>query len=140
MRPTFGQIFMGNAELMSQRSTCTRLKVGATLVKDNHHIMSGYNGSISNHAHCTDVGCLMVDGHCKRCLHAEMNVLLQCAKLGIPTNGATMYVTHYPCPDCMRHINQAGIKHVVYKSMYPHKYENEFHKGMTLIDYADFKS
>lgn len=137
MRPSFAEIFMKNAEQISERATCNRLKVGATLVKNNHAVMSGYNGSIRGHSHCNDVDCLKVDGHCKRTIHAEMNVLLSCAREGIATEGTTIYVTHFPCPDCMKALNQAGIKEVVYKEMYAHKFENNFAHGMTITKYKE---
>ena len=47
-----------------------------------------------------------------------MNALLQCARHGRATDGATIYVTHYPCLNCMKSILQAGIKRVVYLNDY----------------------
>jgi dCMP deaminase len=137
MRPSFDSLFMMNAENMSLRSTCKRLKVGAVLVRDNVPLMSGYNGSISGHDHCTDVGDLMYENGCKRTIHAEMNVISQCAKFGIPTNNATMYVTHYPCPECMKHLAQAGIKRVVYQHFYEHRYENDFDRDIELVRFEE---
>lgn len=134
-RPSFPEIFMKEAELWSERSTCNRLAVGAVIVRDNRTVAQGYNGSISGHPHCCDAGDLMYEGGCKRTIHAEMNALMMCAKLGIATEGATLYVTHYPCPDCMKHINQAGIKTVVYKEMYSHRYANNFDEGMVVVNY-----
>ncbi|MCJ0587848.1 deaminase, partial [Enterococcus cecorum] len=96
-RIPWNQYFMAQAVLLSLRSTCTRLEVGATLVKDRRIIAGGYNGAVSGDNHCIDHGCYVVDGHCIRTIHAEMNALLQCAKLGISTDGAEIYVTHFPC-------------------------------------------
>ena len=112
---------MAQAVLLSLRSTCTRLEVGATLVKDRRIIAGGYNGAVSGDNHCIDHGCYVVDGHCIRTIHAEMNALLQCAKLGISTDGAEIYVTHFPCLHCTKAILQAGIK----KIYYLHDYHND---------------
>jgi dCMP deaminase len=138
-RPSWDEYFMGIAEMTSTRGTCDRLYVGCVIVRDNHVVAHGYNGSISGHDHCHDVGHLMYEGGCKRTIHAEKNALSMCAKFGVNTDGATAYVTHYPCPDCMRELNQAGIRKVVYKHMYKHRFENEFDKGMELIQYEGRK-
>ena len=57
---------------------------------------------------------IMIDDHCARTIHAEMNAILQCSKFGVPTDGAEIYVTHYPCIQCCKSIIQAGIKTVYY--------------------------
>jgi dCMP deaminase len=138
-RPTWDEYFMANARLISARSTCDRLYVGCVLVRNNHIIATGYNGSIAGHPHCDEIGHLEVEENgkigCKRTIHAEKNVLNMCAKLGISTKGATAYVTHYPCPDCMRELNQAGIKEVIYGNFYQHRYPNNFHIGMELREF-----
>ncbi|MGO5333350.1 ComE operon protein 2 [Enterococcus cecorum] len=120
-RIPWNQYFMAQAVLLSLRSTCTRLEVGATLVKDRRIIAGGYNGAVSGDNHCIDHGCYVVDGHCIRTIHAEMNALLQCAKLGISTDGSEIYVTHFPCLHCTKAILQAGIK----KIYYLHDYHND---------------
>ncbi|MFV0561225.1 MAG: ComE operon protein 2 [Enterococcus sp.] len=120
-RIPWDQYFMAQAVLLSLRSTCTRLEVGATLVKEKRIIAGGYNGSVSGDDHCIDQGCYVVDGHCLRTIHAEMNALLQCAKLGVPTEGAEIYVTHFPCLACTKALLQAGIK----KIHYLHDYRND---------------
>lgn len=45
--------------------------------------------------------------------HAESNTINHCAKVGIPVNGCTIYVTHFPCAGCSRKIINSGIKRVV---------------------------
>lgn len=60
----------------------------------------------------------MEDGHCIRTIHAEMNAILQCAKQGVSTENATIYVTHFPCLNCTKSIIQAGIKTIYYAEDY----------------------
>lgn len=117
-RIPWDQYFMAQAVLLSLRSTCTRLEVGATLVKDRRIIAGGYNGSVSGDVHCIDEDCFLVNGHCIRTIHAEMNAILQCAKLGISTAGGELYVTHFPCLPCTKAILQAGIKKIHYLNDY----------------------
>ncbi|WLD92147.1 ComE operon protein 2 [Alkalihalobacillus sp. AL-G] len=117
-RISWNQYFMAQSTLLAMRSTCERLKVGATIVRDKRIIAGGYNGSISGGEHCLDEGCYVIDGHCVRTVHAEMNALLQCAKFGVATENAEIYVTHFPCLQCCKSIVQAGIKKVYYAKDY----------------------
>ncbi|WP_100398284.1 ComE operon protein 2 [Bacillus sp. FJAT-44742] len=117
-RISWDQYYMAQSHLLALRSTCTRLMVGATIIRDKRIIAGGYNGSISGGDHCLDEGCYVVDGHCIRTIHAEMNALLQCAKFGVATEGAELYVTHFPCVHCAKAIIQSGIKKVIYATDY----------------------
>ncbi|SFD55953.1 dCMP deaminase [Lentibacillus persicus] len=117
-RISWNQYFMAQSHLLALRSTCTRLMVGATIVRDKRIIAGGYNGSVSGGIHCIDEGCYVIDGHCVRTIHAEANALLQCAKFGVPTEGAEIYVTHFPCLQCCKQIIQAGIRTLYYAEDY----------------------
>jgi len=117
-RISWHQYFMAQSHILALRSTCTRLTVGATIVRDKRIIAGGYNGSIAGGDHCIDNGCYVIDNHCIRTIHAEMNALLQCAKFGVPTAGAEIYVTHFPCLQCCKALIQAGIKAVYYAENY----------------------
>lgn len=117
-RISWNQYFMAQSHLLSLRSTCTRLTVGATIVRDKRIIAGGYNGSVTGSVHCIEEGCYLIDGHCVRTVHAEANALLQCAKFGVPTEGADIYVTHFPCLQCCKQLIQSGIKRVYYAKDY----------------------
>lgn len=131
-RIPWDQYFMLQAVLLSLRSTCNRLAVGAILVRDQRIIAGGYNGSVAGDKHCIDDGCYMVDGHCLRTIHAEMNAILQCAKFGIPTEDAEIYVTDFPCLQCTKMLLQAGIK----KIHYLRNYHND-HYAVSLLELKD---
>ncbi len=125
-RISWHQYFMAQSHLLALRSTCERLAVGATIIRDHRIIAGGYNGSVSGGVHCIDVGCYVIDGHCVRTIHAEMNAILQCAKFGVAADGAEIYVTHYPCLQCCKAIIQSGIKKVYYAKDYRnHPYAEE---------------
>lgn len=117
-RISWDQYFMAQAKIISLRSTCSRLMVGAIITKANRIIASGYNGSVADSTHCIDEGCYIVDGHCVRTIHAEANALLQCARFGVPTQDTTLYVTHFPCLQCSKQLIQAGVKEVYYGEDY----------------------
>ena len=117
-RIPWDQYFMTQAVLLSTRSTCERLAVGAILVRDKRIIAGGYNGSVSGDTHCIDEGCYLVDNHCVRTIHAEMNAVLQCAKFGVASADAEIYVTDFPCLQCTKMLLQAGIRKIYYLRNY----------------------
>jgi cytidine deaminase len=62
-----------------------------------------------------------------RVVHAEMEALLSCGRAGIPTAGAILYCTTFPCHNCAKHIIAGGIKRVVYVEPYPKSRALDFH-------------
>ncbi len=121
MRKGWDDYFMDIAFQVAERSTCPRRRVGAVIVKDKRIKGTGYNGSPSGLAHCLDEGCLMVNDHCIRTIHAEINALLEC--LPDERQGATIFVTDRPCPECAKCIINCGIKRVVFARDYPAEYD-----------------
>ena len=117
-RKSWHDYFMDIAKLVATRSTCDRKHVGAIIVRDRVILTTGYNGSMAGAPHCDDVGHLMIDGHCTRTVHAEMNAIAQAAKNGITIDGADLYVTARPCWNCFRVIANSGIESVHYAEEY----------------------
>src|SRR5215469_9814793 len=102
MRPAWDEYFLDVARTVATRATCPRASVGAVLVRDDRILATGYNGAPARAAHCIEVGCLMVNGHCVRPTHAEANAIAQGARHGVSFAGATAYVTHEPCLGCSK--------------------------------------
>ena len=125
-RPSWDEYFMGITIEVARRSTCNRAQVGAIIVRDKRILTTGYNGSPTGLPHCTEAGCLIVNGHCIRTLHAEQNAIIQAALHGVSTDGATIYVTHQPCLTCAKMIINAGISRVVYGGDYPDDLARQF--------------
>jgi dCMP deaminase len=69
-----------------------------------------------------------------------MNAILQCAKFGVPTEGAEIYVTHFPCLHCCKAIIQSGIRAVYYAQDYKnHPYALElFQQANVLVRHVPF--
>lgn len=125
-RPDWDEYFLKLAMLASERATCPRMHCGCVLVKSKDVVSTGYNGSIPGDKHCEDIGCLIVDNHCVRTVHAEMNALVQAAKRGHSIEGATAYVTNMPCTTCAKALIAAGIKRVVVFSDFHDTLATEF--------------
>ena len=128
-RPSWDEYFMQITFQVARRSTCPRAAVGAVIVRDKRILTTGYNGAPTNLPHCTEAGCLMVNGHCVRTLHAEQNAIIQGALHGVDVSGSTIYVTHQPCLICAKMIINAGIQRVVYAGHYPDEIARGFLEG-----------
>jgi len=125
-RPSWDEYFMGITEMVAQRSTCLRRKVGAILVRDKRIIATGYNGAPAKVSHCLDVGCLREQQGIPsgerhelcRGLHAEQNSIIQAALHGFSVEGATLYCTNMPCSICSKMLINARIEKIYYKEGY----------------------
>lgn len=103
--------FLGLAVLAASRGTCKRAKVGCVLTHNNKVIATGYNSSHRGTPHCDEVGCLIKDGHCVRCLHAEEAAVLNLEKR---YTDILAYVTHSPCLHCYKIMTGAGVTAIHY--------------------------
>ena len=113
-RLTFDQMFKKILLATAERSPCHRLQVGCVLVKDKRIISQGYNGFLPGFPHES----IVVDNHEQATVHAEQNAICDCAKRGVSCEGATAYITHYPCIICTRLLLASGIKDIKYLEDY----------------------
>ena len=109
--------FLCAAVMISSRSSCERLHVGCALVKDTRIISVGYNGFLANRPHDS----IIRDNHEQATVHAEQNAISDCSKRGISCDGATAYITHFPCINCFKILVSSGIKKIIYM----HDYKND---------------
>ena len=114
-RPSFEEVYMEFAELISKRSTCKRLSVGTVITTTDYRkvLAVGYNGNASGLKNVCDRD---EPGNCG-CLHSEENAVINC-----DTPRETdkyVFVTHLPCPMCAKRlINLGHVRKVVYKNSY----------------------
>lgn len=118
MRDSWDKFFIRIAREVATRATCDRKHVGCLLVKNNHILATGYNGSIPGQPHCNEAGHIVVNGACLRTTHAEQNAITQAAKYGISVDGATAYVTCEPCWTCFKLLLTCNIKRIVFCDSY----------------------
>ncbi|MCG6912572.1 cytidine/deoxycytidylate deaminase family protein [bacterium BMS3Abin03] len=132
-RPSWDEYFLKLAMLASERATCPRMHVGCVLVKDKFVLATGYNGSLPGQPHCDEAGCLIVDNHCVRTNHAEINALVQATTHGINIKGATAYITNMSCTTCAKALIAAGIKRVVVFSDYHDTLATKFYTDADVV-------
>jgi len=135
-RPTAEENYLEAAKVASQRSTCLRRRWGAVLVKNQAILSTGYVGAPREYPNCIDLEkCVRQEQGIKpgeryelcRSVHAEMNAILNAARLGVSTLGSKLYiygenvsdgsiVDRKPCKLCRRMIVNAGISEVIVKT------------------------
>lgn len=113
------EYFMAIAQLSARRSKDPNTQVGACIVNANKRIIGiGYNGF--------PIGCSddelpwgrngdFLDTKYPYVCHAEMNAITNAANKP-DLDGASMYVSLFPCNECAKLIVQVGITEVVYLS------------------------
>jgi len=124
-RLSWDETFMNLASVVSKRTACKFHEAGIVFVDGNHRIISvGYNGPTEGDYHCLEVGCAKVDGDpitkkLLRCrgAHAEINGIIN-SQDSSRLRGSTAYSLLFPCYDCMKALNNAGIKEIVYVNEY----------------------
>lgn len=119
--------FLAVAYIVADAGTCSRLQVGAVLVKDRRIVSTGYNGAAAGVPHCIhemihpDGTMSYVGTNLEGCIlavHAEVNAIAYAARHGISTDGSTMYVTDSPCRACAKLMINAGVREVKYGRQY----------------------
>ncbi len=119
--------FMRIAYLVSERSTCTRRRVGCVAVRDKRILATGYNGAPSGIRHCLDIGCLREElgvpsgerHEICRGLHAEQNVIIQAALHGVSIQGAEIFCTTQPCLICAKMLINCQVSAINFAEGYP---------------------
>lgn len=115
IRPTFASIYLSHARELSDRSTCSRLHVGAVITSQDHRhpIAIGYNGNGAGLPN----GCDSEEPGACGCVHAEANAIAKCSSLA--SEPKIFYITHAPCVACAKLIiNLGGVKEVAYVEAY----------------------
>ena len=113
-------------------------KVSAALFNGKYQIASAYNGfppSIEDSAERLN------DRNVKYKIvqHAESNLISTCARLGIPTNGCTVAISHHPCCTCAGMMIGAGISKIIIRAPsedFISRWKDDMALARTMLDEA----
>lgn len=98
--------------------------VGAAIVKDGRIIISAHNAHVPNEQMPYANGDPRNNFHkgvhleLSTALHAEAGAIAEAAREGVALEGASLYVTTFPCPPCAKLVAYSGIKKIYYRSGY----------------------
>jgi len=91
-------------------------QIGAVLVRDKKILARSYNQGVPNDNSPYQLGSardLFKAGEKQEfspTIHAEQKIIAEAARDGIQLKGASLYLTHFPCPVCSKLIASAGVK------------------------------
>jgi len=111
---------MLQAELVKERGTCKKQKVGCVLTHNNRIISTGYNSSHPGTSHCAPrvEDCLSDSmGRCRKVMHAEISALSELGS-NYKEKGFIAYLTHHPCSTCYQALCLWGCREIYYRVKY----------------------
>lgn len=132
-RPEKHQYYLDIAKVVSTRSTCLKVLIGAIIVKGDQIIAAGYVGaprktkSSIEHDFCLRQKLNIPSGsqyELCRSVHAEQNAIINAARAGVSVVGGNMYIygeerptgellDAFPCFICKKMIINAGLERVI---------------------------
>ena len=132
-RPSKDQYYLDLAKSVCTRGTCTKVEIGAVIIRNDQVISTGYcgapRGTKSSHEHgfCLRRQLGIPSGHryeiC-RSVHAEQNAIINAARSGTSLLGGDMYIygrlygkaqplDAFPCFICKKMLINCGLKRVI---------------------------
>ena len=99
-------------------------QIGAAVVKNGKTIMTTFNHHLPSKHHLETNGDPRSNFDAGQhndiytSIHAEAELVAKAAKEGISLEGAALYSTTFPCPNCARLVGTAGISKVYYSKGY----------------------
>lgn len=109
---------------VAQRSSDWWRQIGAVMVKDGKIVLTAFNRHLPHEYQpylCGDPRSNFNAGEfveLSTAGHAEATIVAEAAKRGIPTKGACMFVTNFPCPPCAIAIARAGFSRLFFVEGY----------------------
>ena len=107
--------FMIMALDIAKESNCNRKKVWCILMKDNLIVSTWFNWVARNEPDCQETWCNKESSDWCFTIHAEVNAVINAARLWISTLWTTAFVTLKPCSECIRILINAWIEKIFYK-------------------------
>ena len=122
MNNVTGNIIMKAAFVEASKSNCKHASVGAVLVQNKKILVSAHNNIPSGINGCNGFGCmrelLKIDSgkNVEICnvVHAEQQLIINCALLGINPEHSDIFCTHSPCGVCSKILINSKIQSFFY--------------------------
>jgi dCMP deaminase len=110
--------YMDLAKRAARNSMAVRLKVGAILVRDRCILADAWNGTPPGWDNCCEEEINGVLVTKPTVLHAEKNILRKMANSHNIIRGASLIMTHNPCPPCAADYIGLGLSELIYETPY----------------------
>lgn len=120
----FHRNMIGIAKSEAEKSSDWWRQIGSVVVRDGNVLVQTHNHHLPTDFHLVQNGDPRSNFDAGQHLeiytsiHSEAEAISIAAKQGIALEGASIYATTFPCPNCARLIGIAGIKKVFYSKGY----------------------
>ena len=120
----FDRLMLATAEKEAEKSADFWRHIGALVVKDGKIILKTHNRILPTEQTAYIVGDSRGNFHkgdhveLTMALHCEIGLVAEAARQGISLEGASMYVTTFPCPPCAKAVAFSGVKKLYYGEGY----------------------
>ena len=132
-RPEKDQYYLNIASVVSSRSTCLKVSMGAIIVKEDQIIAAGYAGAPRHtkasieHGFCLRKKLNIPSGtqyEMCRSVHAEQNAIINAARAGVSLLGGDIFIygesretdqtiNAFPCFICKKMLINCGLRRVI---------------------------
>lgn len=120
----FHRQFIVQAQELADKSGDWWRQIGAIIVKEGRVLLTDYNQHVPQEQQPYIDGDPRADFHkgdhidISTAFHAEASLIAAAARQGLSLEGASLYVTTFPCPNCAKLIAYSGIKELYFKEGY----------------------
>jgi dCMP deaminase len=120
----FAKKFIRLAKKEAEKSSDWWRQIGAIVIKDGQVLFSAFN------QHFPTENSIYIEGDPRAnfdagerqdiytSIHAEARVIAEAARKGISIEGASVFVTTFPCSNCAVQLAEAGIKEIFFSAGY----------------------
>ncbi len=115
-RKEFDKKMLVDLEKEAQKSSDWWRRIGAAIVKDGKVVLAAHNEHVPTpfapyiNGDPRNAFKRGINVEISSAIHAEARLISEAARQGIALEGASMYVTVFPCPPCAKAIAYSGIK------------------------------
>ena len=115
---------MAQAKALMPRSSDWWRQIGTLIVKGGKPVVTGFNSHLPSDFNLDSAGDPRsnfdagISFDLSTAIHGEARAIALAAKQGIALEGASIYVTTFPCPTCAKLVVESGVKKVYYSSGY----------------------
>jgi dCMP deaminase len=126
-KPKYFPFYWSIVKAAELQSVSNRDRIGAVMVLPNGMIATGWNGTPSGTDNCCESSELELNTRTglmepktkPEVVHAERNVLKKLLKAGLSSEGAILFISREPCPECVSILTDIGIKEIHYMRSSP---------------------
>lgn len=124
LKEKYWPLYWDMAHLAARESPATRHQVGAVIVTPTGMISLGWNAMPAGMSNECELYQYVPEEDQYRMksrpevIHAERNAINKMTNQGVSTQGALLFVTRSPCPECCKAMYDLGLKAIIFDELH----------------------